>query len=298
MREGGNAFVDNLKVGDIVARKSYGMDILFKVASITNGEKGRVIVLKGITYRIEADAPETDLVLQPDYRIAEYTRKIDSMVNRKCSVICTNSSRGISKKMYYRSTPKEETRKFAKPVKVLHIDGDSDYLDTCLGQYKKFGIEAEGLSIAEKDQPGSIYKLLQDRKPDILILTGHDGMIKGDSNYNKLENYRNSKYFITAVKEARRYEADFDKLIIFAGACQSMYSNIISAGANYASAPDRVLIHALDPVLVCQKLANTGIDTVVQPNTVIRNTITGEKGIGGVQTRGKYRDGFPTDNYI
>ncbi|MCX7843302.1 MAG: hypothetical protein N2489_09560 [Clostridia bacterium] len=52
------------KIGDIVARKSYGCDILFKVTEMRRVGEENIAVLKGIDYRIEADAPETDLVLQ------------------------------------------------------------------------------------------------------------------------------------------------------------------------------------------------------------------------------------------
>lgn len=53
-----------VKIGDIVARKSYGCDILFKVAAIENNGKENIVTLKGIVYRLEADAPESDLVVQ------------------------------------------------------------------------------------------------------------------------------------------------------------------------------------------------------------------------------------------
>lgn len=53
-----------LQVGDIVARKSYGKDIFFKVTDIKNNGKEAIVTLKGITYRLEADAPESDLVVQ------------------------------------------------------------------------------------------------------------------------------------------------------------------------------------------------------------------------------------------
>jgi spore coat assembly protein len=112
-----------------------------------------------------------------------------------------------------------------------------------------------------------------------------------------IKNYRNSKYFIEGVREARRYDNDMDNLIIFAGACQSMYNEIIKAGANFASAPKRVLIHALDPVLVGHKIAVAGIERVIEPQEVINATITGIEGIGGVQTRGKNRDGYPAETY-
>ena len=73
------------KIGDIVARKSYGGDILFKVAGFMNADSGctetgsadtdRLICLKGINYRLEADAPERDLELQSGIKIAEYIKK-------------------------------------------------------------------------------------------------------------------------------------------------------------------------------------------------------------------------------
>ena len=126
----------------------------------------------------------------------------------------------------------------------------------------------------------------------------HDGVIKGTTNYLDLNNYRNSKYFIEAVNVLRNYNASYDELVIFAGACQSCYEAILDAGANFASSPNRVLIHCLDPVFVCEKIAYTRINEVVSTIDVIENTITGIKGIGGLQTRGKYREGYPKSPYI
>lgn len=59
-------FMIKLKVGDIVARKSYGSDILFKIVEIKENGENKLAVLKGICYRLEADAPETDLIVQSD----------------------------------------------------------------------------------------------------------------------------------------------------------------------------------------------------------------------------------------
>ena len=68
--------------------------------------------------------------------------------------------------------------------------------------------------------------------------------------------------------------------------------------ANYASSPERVLIHCLDPVFVCQKVAYTNIGEVVNIQDVVKNTITGVKGVGGVQTRGKCREGYPKSIFV
>jgi spore coat assembly protein len=285
----------SFKIGDIVARKSYGSDILFKVVDIKNVGGKRVAILKGICYRLEADAPESDIMVQPESYVREYSARINTSVDEKVRNITASTLRTNTKKKFYRTVSKEEDKNFSRPGRVLHIDGDNDYLSTCLESYKKFGIDAVGVFVKEKEQPIKIYDLLIEHKPDILVLTGHDGVIKSEKGYADLSNYRNSKYFIDSVKAARRFDSDLDSLVIFAGACQSMYNKLIEAGANYASSPYRVLIHALDPVMVCEVIAFASINQIVKPREVIQKTITGIKGIGGIETRGKYRDGFPLE---
>ncbi len=56
--------VNGLKIGDIVARKSYGCDVCFKVADIQDKDAEKMVTLKGIIYRLEADAPASDLEIQ------------------------------------------------------------------------------------------------------------------------------------------------------------------------------------------------------------------------------------------
>jgi len=295
-----------LKIGDIVARKSYGFDVFFKVVDIKDTGNGKNVTLRGISYRIEADAPESDLVVQPESKVREYRDKCYRIAERKntnnesrerLANYYASRYRGYRKKIYYRDTTEEKEAKIKMPGKVLHLDGDEDYLENCMNEYKKLGINAIGQYVPEKDQPARVAGLLREHRPDILVLTGHDGLIKGQNSYTNLSSYRTSKYFIEAVKEARKYNSDMDGLVIFAGACQSLYNEIIKAGANFASAPFRELIHALDPVRVCQKIAFTSIDKVLDAEEVIENTITGKNGIGGIQTRGKYREGFPVEPY-
>ena len=47
----------NLKIGDIVSRKSYHNDILFKIIDITDD----VVTLKGVDLRLYADSDISDL---------------------------------------------------------------------------------------------------------------------------------------------------------------------------------------------------------------------------------------------
>ena len=61
---------------------------------------------------------------------------------------------------------------------------------------------------------------------------------------------------------------------------------MINAGANFASSPLRVNIHALDPVYIVSKLSFTPFTEQTNIWEILRNTITGEKGIGGIETKG------------
>lgn len=151
--------------------------------------------------------------------------------------------------------------------------------------------------IPEKEQVKELDALLRKHRPDTLVLTGHDGIVKGTRDFSDLKNYHHSKNFLEAVKVAREYEKSKDDLIIFAGAGQSHYEALLAAGANFASSPQRVLIHAFDPVFVVEKIAYTSIYDPIPLKDIISGTITGFPGIGGVETRGKYRLGVPKSPY-
>jgi spore coat assembly protein len=284
-------------IGDIVVRKSYGKDITFKIIDIKENEDGVVYVLKGINIRIIADASIDDLEHVNDEFQGEKDKILNARVNQaiKKAITSRDSAYRITK------SPKiiqEKELMFGRPGKVLHIDGDSVYMENCLKVYKQLNLEAVGKAIVEKEQPIQVVELVKEIKPDIVVLTGHDGVLKNSKDYLDLNNYRNSKYYIESVKALRNFNTSYDELVIFAGACQSCYESILDAGANFASSPSRVLIHCLDPVFVCEKIAYTRIDKVVSITDVIENTITGIKGIGGLQTRGKYREGYPKSPYV
>ncbi|MCB2306398.1 sporulation peptidase YabG [Clostridium estertheticum] len=304
-----------MKIGDIVVRKSYGGDITFKIKDVVIRDNKEVFLLKGINLRIEADSTSDDLQLVSEDVIYEIDRVFNKKVNESIKKILINRVKGTrgdkseaidfkgkikelqSKKEKYKDY-KNKNMTFGRPGKILHVDGDAEYLEVCLKTYKQLSLDAVGRVISEKDQANEIVNLVKEVKPDIVVITGHDGMVKGINDYMNLDNYRNSKYFVETVIALRSYNSNYDDLVIFAGACQSCYEAILDAGANFASAPNRVLIHCLDPVLVSEKIAYTNIETVVAIEDVIENTITGLAGIGGLQTRGKYREGFPKSQYI
>ncbi|WP_039785206.1 sporulation peptidase YabG, partial [Paenibacillus riograndensis] len=77
------------------------------------------------------------------------------------------------------------------------------------------------------------------------------------------------------------------------GPCQSHFEALLGAGANFASSPGRILIHALDPVYIAAKASFTSIRDSVSLGDVLNNTISGSQGMGGIETRGSFRIGMP-----
>ena len=296
-----------MKVGDLVVRKSYGKDITFKIIDIKNANGKYLYVLKGINMRIIADSPMEDLEFATDEFVNRKQMTFDKKVNNRIRNILIERNAGNKYRSVDEKRGKSKTQKaskkeeanmlFGRPGRVLHIDGDPEYLDLCLKTYKQLSVEAVGYVIAEKEQPIRVPELVANIKPDIVVVTGHDAIIKGATEYMDLSNYKNSKYFVQTVQKLRKYEPNYDDLVIFAGACQSCYEAILDAGANFASSPNRVLIHCLDPVFICEKIAYTNVGKVVSIHDVVYNTITGVDGVGGLETRGKYREGFPKSKY-
>ena len=62
----------------------------------------------------------------------------------------------------------------------------------------------------------NIKQLITRYQPDIVVITGHDGMLRKGTRFNDIYNYRNSRYFIKSVQEARKCENVKKDLVIFA----------------------------------------------------------------------------------
>ena len=292
-----------MKVGDLVVRKSYSKDITFKIIDIQENDEGITYILKGLHIRIIADSKGEDLEKVEDDFAGDKDKSFDSKMNDIIKKVILSREQKNNQLMT-RGSEEDNLKRtekglvFGRPGRILHIDGDPSYMETCLKAYKQLNLNAVGIAVSEREQPLKILSLVKEYNPDIVVLTGHDGVLKDSKGMLDLNNYRNSKYFIESVKILRNYNSSYDELVIFAGACQSCYESILEAGANFASSPNRVLIHCLDPVLVCERVAYTRIDEIVSIKDVIENTITGIKGVGGLQTRGKYREGYPKSLYL
>ena len=250
-----------IKNGDIVSRKSHNNDILFHVEHV-NYEKN-IVKLKGVVVRIEADSSIDDLVMADETRINDVEGVVERIIN---------------------SNIKSKSNKYGK---ILHLDGDKSYSKKTEQYYKNRGLNYIVKHITESRQPLEVEKLIKTARPDILVITGHDGMIKKGRNYTDINNYRNSKHFVNCVRAARRINSDKNQLIIFAGACQSFYEALIYAGANFASSPGRILIDFLDPLIVAEKISTTDKNKLVLMSDLEGKIRNGRKAVGGIGAKGK-----------
>lgn len=294
--------MNRIKQGDVVGRRSYNSDIYFKVIEFLEDDAGNKYArLKGIDIRLCATAPVDDLEKIDSAKVNEYWRNCIARNSKTLSRVLTRRTKERRRSLLRAADDTAENRNgiesFDVPGTVLHLDGDGEYLDLCLTTYKQLNVPAYGYQIPEREQAQRVTELLRKHRPDLLVLTGHDGFIKGRRDFSDINNYHSSQYFVDAVIEARKYEKSRDDLVIFAGACQSHYESILLAGANFASSPQRVLIHAYDPVFVVERVAYTSIYDPISLKDIIASTITGFDGIGGVETKGKYRLGVPRSPY-
>lgn len=257
----------DFKIGDMVTRNSHQNDMVFIITDID----GDICYLKGLNIRLVADASIEDLKLYQDKidkEEIEFEERLKPM--------------NFNRDDY-----------FYLPGKILHIDADSDYLNRCLEYYQKMHIWSKGIKETEENIPIYIGEWIKEYNPNIVVITGHDAYYKKSGNKNDLTSYKNSQYFVDAIKEARKIEKSHDKLIIIAGACQSDYEDLIKAGANFASSPKRVNIHALDPAIIASRmsLAEVGVD--IDLKSILESTRYGSDGIGGVKTKGTMYIGYP-----
>lgn len=259
------------KIGDLVTRNSYSNDVVFSIVDINIEEN--IYYLKGINVRLYADSAKEDLRLFDDKESLDDSGEILERMKENFKM--------------------ERNNYFYLPGKILHIDGDRDYLNECLDYYKKLGVMAIGKEEREDNIHDKISGWINEYMPSIVVITGHDAFYKRKGKINDLWAYKNSANFVRAIKAVREIEMSHDKLIVIAGACQSNYEELIKAGANFASSPKRINIHALDPAIIASYMAlydsNKDIDII----KVLENTKYGCDGIGGIITKGTMHMGYP-----
>ena len=169
---------------------------------------------------------------------------------------------------------------------ILHLDGDIKYARKARAYYNNLELKAVVESIPEFKQASMITPFLEKYRPNILVTTGHDLMLKKGQGYFRLDNYRNSKYFVKVVREARKWNRNEEEFAIIAGACESFFEAIMSEGANFASSPGRILIDYKDPLIIASTIAKTSKDKYITLKDILPKLSDGEKAIGGTRARG------------
>ncbi|BBI30639.1 sporulation peptidase YabG [Cohnella abietis] len=275
--------------GDLVIRKSYGGDVLFRVAAFAADQA----VLRGMDYRLLADSPVHDLqtVRNPDELGG--TRQARIHANESLRRMSEERKRQTGHMGFPSALDDRRQPFFELPGKVLHLDGDANYLKKSMQVYNQLNVPAEGVHCHESQMPQVLLRLLPQYHPDIVVITGHDGVLKQRKDLQQLSSYKNSLNFVQSVNVARDYERNRDSLVIVAGACQSHFEALLEAGANFASSPGRIMIHALDPVYVAVRASFTPFRDTINITDVIAHTISGRQGVGGIETMGRYRIGVP-----
>lgn len=276
-----------IRVGDMVGRKSYGCDVLFRVIGMSQGEKP-VAELRAVYIRLFATAPIDDLVkiATPDedrYMQEQHALRLHKL-ERVRKRIAVQRDKGL------RSTYTAQSMSVGGTV--LHLDGDSYYVKECEHFYRSLGVRAVCKYVPENRQAQEVVSLMHQYRPNIVVLTGHDGKLKSPGKDN-LGLYHNSRAFVDAIKKVRDIWWSLDDIPVVAGACQSFYEALIAAGANFASSPSRILIDIFDPCIVACQLAELDVREYVHPASVIQQTQGHEAGMGGFETRGQMRVLYP-----
>ena len=210
--------------------------------------------------------------------------KIDINSLQKAPIELIDACHKIDNK--YKSSFRKTRNKSKKYLfgRILHIDGDKDYLESCLELYEEAGVKVTGIYMNEKELPNYIELIIEKITPDIVVITGHD--IYNGKDIKEISNYENSETFGQSIRNIRKH---FSNTVIIAGACGSHYEYLIGQGANFASSPGRINIHTFDPAVTAIKVASTPLNKMVDYNSIIKYIENGKEAIGGIETYGKMK---------
>ena len=145
-----------IKTGDIVARKSYNQDVIFIVDLVIDN---KIAILTGITTRLKADSHIDDLEIISKKEIDNIYKKIDEKIDK------------VSNKANEKSGWLKRSSKITRTGKILHLDGDRRYSEKSKKNKQKMGLNAVVRNITESRQASMVNKLIEQYKPDILIVT-------------------------------------------------------------------------------------------------------------------------------
>lgn len=168
--------MSKFKKGDIVARISYHKDVLFKIVKIIRASNRKeIIILKGITERIEADSPPEDLEIIDKRTVEAKIKRLEDKMYKRIEECIKDPKYCFckAKKMFYWKNENRSSR-FIYTGKILHLDGDKRYAEKSVKYYRSLGLNAVVKNIPENKQAQIVKSLLERYQPDVLVITGHD----------------------------------------------------------------------------------------------------------------------------
>ena len=210
--------------------------------------------------------------------IKGYTHRIIKLVNVEDIKLAEKED--IEKENLYTNEVKEKlirnqsqrSKQVVLYGRILHVDGDKDFLESCLSLYKEMHIPADGIYINEPDVKNKIENILLKTTPDIIVITGHD-----------VYNGKGVNCLLYTSPSPR------DSTVIIVGACGSHFEALIASGANFSSSPKRINIHTYDPAIIAIKVATTSCNRVVDFNQILEYIENKRAAFGGVETKGKMK---------
>lgn len=247
-----------MNINDYVIIKDEINPIIYIIEDINNNKA----TLRGFTHRLKRYEILDNLLLATNEQIKQEENKS----NKYKKVLLKDKSRIKHKPLFGR---------------ILHIDGDKEYLYSCLSLYKEIGIPADGIYIKEEEVKKRIEELVMYLTPDIVVITGHD-IYKGND-IKDLNNYENTKHFMEAVRKIRKH---YNNICIIVGACASNFEALLASGANFASSPKRINIHTYDPAVIAIKVASTSCNKTIDFESCIKLIENGRDAFGGIETKG------------
>ena len=142
----------NLKKGYVVARKSYGKDVIFVIDKfIKRKVRTDFAILKGLTIRIKADAPVSDLEIVSREEIEKSLKDVEETIKQRARKISEEEQQYIKIAKRY--------REIIYTGKILHLDGDRKYMEKSVRYYKQLGLNAIVRNVLESRQPHVISRI-------------------------------------------------------------------------------------------------------------------------------------------
>ena len=127
-------------------------DVIFVIDKVIK-RKGRTdfAILKGLTIRIKADAPVSDLEIVSREEIEKSLKDVEETIKQRARKISEEEQQYIKIAKRY--------REIIYTGKILHLDGDRKYMEKSVRYYKQLGLNAIVRNVLESRQPHVISRI-------------------------------------------------------------------------------------------------------------------------------------------